>query len=205
MTVVRSNHRAHRRVLGSLLAIAVLVMPPVLAPRGQTSQTADDLAKTARVIADKFTATFHAGLAEILKDGTLSALDDYLEKVTDAGTVAMEDTTFDLALVSAKPRAPEHAPDAWELAALEGFAAKRVAGVDATKLDQSTLTVTSEGLKIFRYIRPIVAEAQCLACHGKDIADDVKAELAREYPEDKATGYALGDIMGALSMVRPIE
>lgn len=44
---------------------------------------------------------------------------------------------------------------------------------------------------------PIVAAKPCLTCHGKDVGSDVLAALARLYPDDKAVGYAEGDLRGA--------
>ncbi len=40
----------------------------------------------------------------------------------------------------------------------------------------------------------------CLKCHGlpgKDIDANTLALLQKKYPEDKATGYKLGDLRGA--------
>lgn len=51
-----------------------------------------------------------------------------------------------------------------------------------------------------RVIRPIAVEAVCLGCHGAVEAQppELRAELAARYPKDAATGYALGDLRGAL-------
>lgn len=51
-----------------------------------------------------------------------------------------------------------------------------------------------------RVIKPIAVEAPCVACHGpKDTLDPaVAALLAERYPTDQATGYAVGDLRGAL-------
>ncbi len=51
-----------------------------------------------------------------------------------------------------------------------------------------------------RVLKPIEVEAKCLACHGapEAIAPDVKAMIAARYPADTATGYAAGDLRGAL-------
>lgn len=46
------------------------------------------------------------------------------------------------------------------------------------------------------YVEPLVTAPLCLQCHGKDLAPDVKAALAAKYPDDKATGFAEGDLRG---------
>lgn len=58
---------------------------------------------------------------------------------------------------------------------------------------------TEDG-RVARVIRPIAVEAPCLACHGPSggIDPGIQSLLAERYPNDQATGYALGDLRGAL-------
>jgi len=49
------------------------------------------------------------------------------------------------------------------------------------------------------YYKPItVGMPTCLKCHGgaEDIAEGTRAVLAEMYPQDRATGYQLGDLRG---------
>jgi hypothetical protein len=49
------------------------------------------------------------------------------------------------------------------------------------------------------YFKPILLQPLCLNCHGNeelDISPAVLAMLKKEYPEDKATGFAAGDLRG---------
>ena len=52
---------------------------------------------------------------------------------------------------------------------------------------------------VARVLQPIVIAEPCLACHGaaETIAPAVTEVLAARYPNDRATGYALGDMRGA--------
>ncbi len=45
---------------------------------------------------------------------------------------------------------------------------------------------------------PILLKVQCLTCHGPDdkIASEIRNELTRLYPNDKATGFQEGDLRG---------
>jgi hypothetical protein len=47
----------------------------------------------------------------------------------------------------------------------------------------------------------------CLTCHGSEeqIPDEVKTALAERYPGDEATGYAIGDLRGAVIVERNPE
>lgn len=45
---------------------------------------------------------------------------------------------------------------------------------------------------------PIKLQAQCVVCHGKpgELAPGVADELGKRYPQDHATGFAVGDLRG---------
>jgi hypothetical protein len=46
----------------------------------------------------------------------------------------------------------------------------------------------------------------CLTCHGEKarIPPAVEAVIAQEYPGDRATGFAEGDVRGAVSVRVPL-
>jgi hypothetical protein len=46
------------------------------------------------------------------------------------------------------------------------------------------------------YVEPIVTQPQCLICHGSELAPPVAVALEAHYPEDQATGFAVGDLRG---------
>jgi hypothetical protein len=64
-----------------------------------------------------------------------------------------------------------------------------------------------DGSHELQYVRPLVVDGRCLACHGDPAGFDpeVRAVLARRYPDDRATGYAPGDLRGAISVRVPIR
>ncbi len=59
-------------------------------------------------------------------------------------------------------------------------------------------------LSFNRDIRPILSE-NCFACHGPDVRQDVRAEIARYYPTDKAIGFRVGELRGAVSLTQIVE
>ena len=64
----------------------------------------------------------------------------------------------------------------------------------------------ADGTRMFRYMRAIPVGEVCLACHGDaaQIDPQLKAQLDASYPQDRATGYSLGQIRGALTVKRPL-
>lgn len=101
--------------------------------------------------------------------------------------------------VSTRHRNPANAPDAYErrkLAEFERLLAKKELPAESSE------TVTEDGRRILRYLKPLVVQGMCLTCHGaqEQIPAEVRRVLARRYPKDLATGYRAGELRGAISV-----
>ena len=46
------------------------------------------------------------------------------------------------------------------------------------------------------YVEPIPLQPLCLTCHGETLAPDVASRIAALYPDDRAVGFAVGDLRG---------
>ncbi len=109
--------------------------------------------------------------------------------------------------VSVKYRNSADAPDAYEARVLDEFAALKAKGELQVDTEHAEV-VTEQGRQYLRYMKPIVMGSPvCLSCHGgpEEIHPDVKAELQRLYPDDKATGYRVADLRGAVSVKIPLD
>ena len=101
--------------------------------------------------------------------------------------------------VSDKPRNPMHIPDAFEAEVLAQWKAQISEGKKPAVYSKKT----SAG---FRVMKPIMIGAPlCLKCHGgpSELDKDAQAKLAELYPDDKATGYKMGELRGAFSGIIP--
>lgn len=109
--------------------------------------------------------------------------------------------------VSEKVRNPADTPDPGERDVLRSWAGEHAAGrLGATTEHQEI--ITEHGQRYFRYMKPIfIAGPLCLKCHGapSQLAPGVAEALRELYPDDQATGYAVGDLRGAISVKIPIE
>ena len=96
---------------------------------------------------------------------------------------------------SLRLRNPANAGPDWVTAWLEEQGERSVNQAEGFERIDST----SEG-KFARFIKPIGIKPECLNCHGErdKLADEVAAKLAEHYPNDAATGYAVGDLRGAI-------
>ncbi len=95
--------------------------------------------------------------------------------------------------ISLKERNPANTPSEDEAKALR----KMQALLDSKKLQGHYL---EENEKSYKYYKPlIINKGVCLKCHGDISKNADLAKLIKEsYPEDKATGYTMGDLRGAI-------
>ena len=107
--------------------------------------------------------------------------------------------------VSLKNRNPLNAPDGFESKVLNYFEQLNYQGRLADTSEFFEL-INIDGVRSVRYMKPIILQAPCLSCHGavENIGPDVKAILYNKYPEDKATGYMLDDLRGAVSIQKTL-
>lgn len=96
-------------------------------------------------------------------------------------------------------------PDAWEQQVLAKFSKRASDGEGFGKMAYAEIVEETDG-KYFRFMKAIGIKSQCLACHGDEasINPEVKKMLNKRYPHDKATGYKVGDLRGAVSIKRPL-
>lgn len=97
-------------------------------------------------------------------------------------------------------------PDAWEQAALAAFRARRDSGEEFAKMTHAEV-VTEGDRRYFRFMKPLGVKPVCLNCHGSEaeIPAAVKALLKTQYPHDRAVGYKVGDLRGAVSIKQPMD
>lgn len=95
--------------------------------------------------------------------------------------------------------------DAWEQRALKQFEQRAFLGEAAHKIELGDVTRDLQGPR-YRYMKALVMEKPCLACHGKPeaLSPSLKARLKATYPHDRAIGYREGQIGGAITVSRPL-
>lgn len=177
-----------------LLAAAMLITPFA------TALASDEALLTeARKVATTLPPRLIVALQDEIKKsgpgGAIPVCKDMAPKM--AGEISQQ-TGWKIKRVSLKARNDARAiPDAWEKAALEDFDKRAAAGESPAKLEK--------GEKIgneYRFVKALPVQALCLSCHGPvdQLSPAVKAAIGQNYPNDRATGYAEGQIRGVISV-----
>jgi hypothetical protein len=183
------------------LVLATLVALPLAAAEPPSPEL---LASQARVLCGNLMLSLQGELFAAMKDGgPVKALDVCRTRAPQIAAGASAGTPWKVGRTSTKVRNPANAPDAWEAAKLEEFR-KRLAGGEEMAALESWEVVEADGRRTFRYAKAIGTTSPCLNCHGSDLKPEVAAKLKELYPDDRATGFASGQLRGAFSVSRPL-
>lgn len=188
----------------SALTMAIAATGPNASAEKLGQAALEERAKKARELVATLTDRLRLELSQATKTGVATAVAQ-CQTISPELSPIPEPGGFEVQRTSLRLRNPENAPDDWERGVLQTFQARVASGSDPARLEHFEVVMTAEGDKLFRYMRGIPVGEICLACHGTDLKQDVKAELTRYYPDDKATGYKLGELRGAFSLIQLIE
>ena len=111
---------------------------------------------------------------------------------------------FAIKRISLRPRNKNNYPNLYEKEILEKFNKLSLIDNKDLALEHSDI-IKDENINKFVYVKAIRIKEVCLNCHGSNINDDLKKEIQKLYPDDKAINYKLNDIRGAFVMYRNIK
>lgn len=97
-------------------------------------------------------------------------------------------------------------PDAWEQKILLDFEKRVAKGERADALEFAEVVQEPAG-KALRYMKAIAMAQPCMVCHGPSgqISEGVRAQLATEYPNDRAVEYQVGQVRGGVSVKKSLK
>jgi hypothetical protein len=155
-------------------------------------------------VADSLGDDLMSGLAKALERGGPGLAIHFCADSAQVRTLRYWKDGVYIRRVSERVRNVDDTPDTLELQGLRQLAAEHRAG----RLPDEAVSVirAADGTHQLQYLRPLVVQTACLACHGDPatLAPEVRSLLARRYPHDHATGYAAGDLRGAVSVRIPL-
>ena len=183
------------------LALAALAAFPLVAAEPPAPEL---LASQARVLCGNLMLSLQGELFAAMKDGgPVKALEVCRTRAPEIARSASLGTPWKIGRTSARVRNPANAADPWETARLEEFR-KRLSGGEEMAALEAWDVVDADGKRTFRYAKAIGTTSPCLGCHGSDLKPDVASKLKELYPEDRATGFAPGQLRGAFTVSRPL-
>ncbi|MEF8709447.1 MAG: DUF3365 domain-containing protein [Candidatus Accumulibacter propinquus] len=163
-----------------------------------------DTRKTALPVLPKVVQAMQTAVSE---QGPVGAISVCKEKAPQLLQDMRRQTGWNIRRVSLKTRNPATGtPDAWETRQLAGFNIQVANGAKPEQLEVGEVVTAPDGKRSYRYMKALPVVEVCLSCHGAvdSLSADLKTALARDYPHDRATGYATGQVRGALSVIRPL-
>lgn len=193
-SILSGFNRAARLAVGLGMAVSLNAM-------ADETKMLDEARSVASAVPPKLLQVLSA---EIAQSGPASAVGVCNEKAPQMAKTASQQSGWAIRRVSLLNRNPKAVPDAWERAALEEFDRRAAAGESPATLEKSAL-VEEGGRKEFRYMKALPVQQLCLSCHGSTeaIPADVATKLHALYPDDKAVGYSVGQIRGAMMIRKP--
>lgn len=157
----------------------------------------DPLIKESRELVQTFAARLQSALrAEMAEGGPLAALSVCRDVAPQIASDLSRLSGAKVSRTSTRFRNPGNSPEAWQLKVLNEFEAEN------STADKPLEYFASDGSGA-RYMKAIRVAPVCLVCHGATLSETVEQRLAEDYPHDRATGYAAGDLRGAFSVVWP--
>lgn len=152
-----------------------------------------DLELEARSLVETFVHQQRATLDDAVEAGPFFAVEVCSERAPEIARTLSASSGWDVRRISLKPRNAKTAiPDDWATEVLQDFEERNKRGDSPDTLVHAE-TVDGE----YRFLKAQPVESICLLCHGTNIAPEIQAKLNKLYPDDKATGFELGDLRGA--------
>lgn len=184
-------------LLLNCIALTTVLTLPVHSAREDTTQLQADAAQIIR----QFAGTLKPRLKAAMQNGgPVTAIKVCSEQAPEIARQLSEETGWEVKRVSLKPRNSKTAvADQWEEIQLKQFEVQQKNGVPVSKLIYSE---TQDNR--FRFVKAQPVEGLCLNCHGHALSKDIKKTLQQFYPNDKATGYSIGQIRGAFSLSKEL-
>lgn len=191
----------------STFALATGALLIAAAFTATTATAATDEVANPRDVANTMMAKMKDRLvSEIQTAGAVNAIDVCAEAAPKlAAKIAAENGMDYVRRVTFLPRNPKSEPvdvkgmDHFLLSSLPARDPKLTGvGKDERILVNNSAAHYARGL----YIAPL-----CLQCHGSsdEISPEVRAKLNEKYPNDKATGYKIGDLRGAIIIKQSVQ
>lgn len=185
-------------------SLRLISLVGIVALNSASAGEIEDRVAGSRVAVQEFSSSLKIALkAAMASGGPTHAIEVCQQIAPGIAANISKDTGWEVSRTSLRLRNPSNAPDLWEQRVLKEFEQRVAQGEDAKGIEHHEV-VSSNGQRDFRYMKAIPTDEVCLTCHGKNLAPAIAAKLKDLYPQDEATGFAVGDLRGAFTIRQPM-
>jgi hypothetical protein len=182
-------------------ALGLALSPAILAAAEPAADTA--WVEKSRQLATQLGGQLKGELSKaIAEGGPIAAINVCYLRAPEIAAQLSQASGARVGRTALRVRNPSNAPDELERSVLEQFSADVGSGPVDRPLE-AVFEIRRGDAVERRYMRAIPTDALCLTCHGKVLAPELAAAIARDYPKDQATGFEQGQLRGAFSVVWP--
>lgn len=166
----------------------------VPAPSGQAMPDTLVHQQGQKISQEAFAALSTALQSALAEGGVLNAIDVCKTQAMPITKGVAEANAVEVKRIAVRYRNPLNAVNGTEIQLFEDWSTQIGRG------EAPAAVVLHEGENRIWYGAIRMGNPLCLQCHGepgKDIAEATLAQIRSSYPDDRATGFALGDLRGA--------
>jgi len=181
------------------LLAAALFVPLIVSAESRTAYVEE-----ARALTRQFASELKMELkAAIDEGGPTNAVPVCREEAPGIAGQLSQRSGWALGRTALRVRNPRNAPSISERAVLMDFQARLAAGEPAKQIEH-VAEVEEGGQRFLHYMSAIPMAEVCTLCHGTEMDEGLQATIRASYPADAAMGFAVGDLRGAFTFVRPL-
>ena len=159
----------------------------------------------AKILLKETAKQYKNTLIEGLQHNDLKKALKYCNKEVEKLISKGNEKDYTIKRVSLRPRNKNNYPTLYEKEILEKFNKLSLKDNKYLALEHTEIIKDENNNNKFVYAKAIRIKEVCLNCHGSNINNDLKKEIQKLYPDDKAINYKLNDIRGAFVMYRNIK
>ena len=189
--------------------IQIFIVISLLITNISNSETTDTnkplIFNEAKILLKETAKQYKNTLIEGLQHNDLKKALKYCNKEVEKLISNDNEKDYTIKRVSLRPRNKNNYPTLYEKEILEKFNKLSLEDNKYLALEHTEIIKDENNNNKFVYAKAIRIKEVCLNCHGSNINNDLKKEIQKLYPDDKAINYKLNDIRGAFVMYRNIK
>lgn len=194
---------------GKFVPLLLLLLPLFLIACGsdRREKIAEATPEKYRAVAEEFMNELSGVLVtELRKGGPISAIKVCADTAQYLTREFSRKKGIVVKRVSFRNRNKLNAPDDFETAVLIEFEKMRDQGRLRARTEYFEV-IQDDGISTARYMKPIIVRPLCLNCHGKEseIDKSVLSIVNENYKNDLARNYEVGELRGAVSIMRVLD